>query len=233
MTFVLVHGAYHGPWVWETLRGELEARGHASVAVDLPIEDPTAGHDAYVAAITTVVSDVADPVLVGHSMAGLIVPVAAAEVAVSRIALVCAYLPKPGMTFNAQRAVESMEGRFTGPMEFEDRGDGTWMIGDATARGLFYSGIPESVATAAVARLRPQAYGLFDEVCPLERLPDASWSLIAARDDPAVGFDWAMRAGPSRLGVATTVIEGGHSPMLGRPGELADVLVAFAERPAP
>src|SRR5260221_10947192 len=35
-TFVLVHGAWHGAWCWERLVPELEARGHASIAMDLP-----------------------------------------------------------------------------------------------------------------------------------------------------------------------------------------------------
>ena len=27
-TFSLVHGAWHGGWMWNRLRAELEARGH-------------------------------------------------------------------------------------------------------------------------------------------------------------------------------------------------------------
>ena len=43
-TFVLVHGGYHGGWCWELLIAELEARGHATIAPDLPCDDPDAGN---------------------------------------------------------------------------------------------------------------------------------------------------------------------------------------------
>jgi pimeloyl-ACP methyl ester carboxylesterase len=33
---VLVHGAWHGAWCWAALQAELENRGIASLAVDLP-----------------------------------------------------------------------------------------------------------------------------------------------------------------------------------------------------
>ncbi|HET7846218.1 MAG TPA: hypothetical protein VFL72_01925 [Acidimicrobiia bacterium] len=43
MDFILVHGAYHGAWCWELVGRDLTDRGHRVVAMDLPIEDPTAG----------------------------------------------------------------------------------------------------------------------------------------------------------------------------------------------
>ena len=33
--YVLVHGAYHGPWCWEKVSERLRARGHDTVEVDL------------------------------------------------------------------------------------------------------------------------------------------------------------------------------------------------------
>ncbi|MGA0194495.1 MAG: alpha/beta fold hydrolase, partial [Ilumatobacteraceae bacterium] len=33
---VLVHGAWHGAWCWAPLQTELDRRGIASLAVDLP-----------------------------------------------------------------------------------------------------------------------------------------------------------------------------------------------------
>ena len=37
MDFLLVHGAYHGPWCWSLLQPELIARGHTITVVDLPV----------------------------------------------------------------------------------------------------------------------------------------------------------------------------------------------------
>lgn len=41
--FCLVHGSYQGAWAWDLLIPELEARGHRAVAMELPIDDPSAG----------------------------------------------------------------------------------------------------------------------------------------------------------------------------------------------
>jgi Alpha/beta hydrolase family len=67
-TFALVHGAWHGPWCWERLRPELEARGHRILAVDLPSEDPSLGSADYAAVVTRALDDFDDDVVVvGHS----------------------------------------------------------------------------------------------------------------------------------------------------------------------
>lgn len=40
--FCLVHGAFQGTWCWDLLIPYLEAQGHKTVAIDLPIEDASA-----------------------------------------------------------------------------------------------------------------------------------------------------------------------------------------------
>lgn len=66
-TFGLVHGAYHGGWCWERLTPELESRGHRTLTVDLPNEDPDAGHSPFVsepgalAAVLDEISKVTEP----------------------------------------------------------------------------------------------------------------------------------------------------------------------------
>jgi pimeloyl-ACP methyl ester carboxylesterase len=63
-TFVLVHGAGHGAWCWERTERDLAARGHSSVAVDLPLTS--------LEEVAAVVCDCLDAleepaILVGHS----------------------------------------------------------------------------------------------------------------------------------------------------------------------
>ncbi len=79
---LFVHGAWHGAWCWERFAGWFSARGWATHAVDLP------GHGAspsrrslrwtstreYVEAVAEAVGELPrPPVLVGHSMGGLVV----------------------------------------------------------------------------------------------------------------------------------------------------------------
>ena len=54
-TFVLVPGAGGQGWYWHLVAAELERRGHAAVAVDLPTDDDSAGLAAYTDAVVTAV----------------------------------------------------------------------------------------------------------------------------------------------------------------------------------
>src|SRR6266567_135170 len=105
MHFVLVHGAYHGAWCWDELRTELERGGHSSTAVELPIEDPDAGAERYVDEVLQAVPRHADAVvMVGHSLAGLTIPIAASRTRTAMTIYLCALLPVPGLSWDAQRA---------------------------------------------------------------------------------------------------------------------------------
>ena len=63
--------------VLDFLRPELERLGHRVITVDLPISDPGLGAADYAATVERALEDVERPILLGHSMAGLVVPVVA------------------------------------------------------------------------------------------------------------------------------------------------------------
>ena len=44
-TFLLIHGQWHDGESWEPVAGLLRARGHATLAPDLPFDDPAAGYE--------------------------------------------------------------------------------------------------------------------------------------------------------------------------------------------
>ncbi len=79
-TFVLVHGAWHGPWAWERLTPFLRQAGARTTTPALTL-DGDAGLDTHVhevlGALEAVATDGEDVVLVGHSYAGLVVRQAA------------------------------------------------------------------------------------------------------------------------------------------------------------
>ena len=56
-------------------------------------------------------------------------------------------------------------------------------------------------------------------------VPSAS---VIARDDRSIAVPWSRRAARERLGVEPVELDGGHSPFMSRPAELADVLTALA-----
>ncbi len=56
-TYVLIHGAGDVGWYWHLLEAELRARGHDTVAPDLPCEDDAAGLPEYANSVADAVSD--------------------------------------------------------------------------------------------------------------------------------------------------------------------------------
>lgn len=222
---MLVHGGYHGAWCWDFLSPELVRLGHRVIAVDLPISDPTLGAADYARTVAEAIDPGSVPMIVGHSMAGVVIPFLPAIRPVQRLVFLAAFLPRPGHSVNDQRSTEAIDGRVAlRTNEFTDLGDDVWMIGPNTATELFYHDAPASSARWAAQRLRPQAYRAMSEVTPLVEWPDVPCSFILCREDRALNPDWARNAARDRLGVTALELPGGHSPFLTRARDLAGLL---------
>jgi pimeloyl-ACP methyl ester carboxylesterase len=76
---LLVHGGLHGPWCWDAFAGRLSDHGHDVRAVQLRGHDQRPGRlwyrlGHYVEDVRRAAADFAEPpILVGHSMGGLLV----------------------------------------------------------------------------------------------------------------------------------------------------------------
>jgi pimeloyl-ACP methyl ester carboxylesterase len=76
-TFVLVHGAWHGPWAWDRVVPLLDEAGVRTITPDLSAVEDRGLHD-HAGAVVDALDAVQDEiVLVGHSYAGLVVREAA------------------------------------------------------------------------------------------------------------------------------------------------------------
>ncbi|HEX4324239.1 MAG TPA: alpha/beta fold hydrolase [Gaiellaceae bacterium] len=199
-TFSLVHGAWHGGWCWDAVRAELEAGGHAVHTPDLPCEDVAAGVEECAAAVP------AADVVVGHSLGGLTIPYVEAGTHVFLAALV-------GGTGGPDVFVPGFgDGRTRdelGRSYYPDPAD--------AAAELQY---PSESAPLA-SRLRPQA--------PLDPDPlavERPVYVVCARD-AVIRPEWQRHLARDVLGVEPLELDSGHSPMLERPRELADLLDAL------
>ncbi|MEI9920932.1 MAG: alpha/beta fold hydrolase [Bacteroidota bacterium] len=106
-TYVLVHGAWQAPYVWETVSADLQAEGHTVVLVELPghgsDKTPTytlsldAYRDKVIEAINKIDGQV---ILVGHSMGGMVVTHVAEKIPtkISRLVYIGAFVPTSGQT---------------------------------------------------------------------------------------------------------------------------------------
>ena len=96
-TIVMVHGAFCGGWAFERFREPFEARGWTVVAPDLPGRDgAVAGFSMsdYAKAIAKVCEGLAErPILVGHSMGGLLCQMVARRTRARALALLAPSAP--------------------------------------------------------------------------------------------------------------------------------------------
>jgi len=214
-----VHGSWHGAWCWAFLADELAARGHRAITVDLPAEDPTAGAREYAAVVAAALPG-PDAVLVGHSLAGLTVPVVAAANPVRQVVYLAAMLPEPGRSV-AEGERQTVRGLGRGQTRHAD-GSTSWEPAAAVER-LFPDSPPDRAAWAA-ARLRRQHWLVMQEVTPLASWPDVPSTYLRCAGDTVIDGDWAARAVPARLGIQPVTVPGDHSPFLSRPAALADLL---------
>jgi pimeloyl-ACP methyl ester carboxylesterase len=229
-SFALVHGAWHGAWCWDALAAELRAAGHSVSAAELPMEDLGAGCERYAELVAAACDGAEAPIVVGHSMGGLTIPLVAALRPVRMLVYLCALVPRPGRSPFALDAGEppiqpagfAASGR-------DAAGRSYWNAADSTA--ALYADCAPDVAAAACARLRPQAPRPSTEPCPLDALPGVAVASVIATDDAAVRPEWSRWTARRRLGVEPVELPGGHSPMLSRPAALAQALDAVSRAP--
>ena len=69
---------------------------------------------------------------------------------------------------------------------------------------------------------------MFAEPWPLDGWPEVPTRVLAPRDDRLFPLDFQRRIARERLGLEVDEMDGGHLPMLSRPGQLAARLVELA-----
>jgi hypothetical protein len=228
--FVLVHGGWHGAWCWDDEVAALTRRGHTATAVELPSDDNAAGAARYADVVAAAVREPGRDVVVGHSLAGLVIPLVPERVPVGALVFLASLLPDPGRSWGDQLATsrpmaEWFYAHGLPKQGRDEQGRSTWPSDVASA--LFYHDCPPAVAEAAAARLRPQAPTPITETTPLAAFPDVPMHYIGCRGDRAVSGDWARSTARERLGVDTTWIQGSHSPFLADADGLAELVISL------
>ena len=233
--YVLVHGACHGAWCWDEVAPRLRAKGHRVVTLDLPghgrraAEVRRASVEAYGRAVAEAMAQegVSRGVLVGHSMAGLVIP-KAAELAPARVAhlvfLAAVVVPHGG---SLAQTLMTSAGRAMVMGNAAARGDGTFLYPAEMAWARWMGDMPRSDprVSSAISLLTPQAVRPFVEPMALRafygmRVPRTYIRCLADKVVlPAKAAECA-----ARLGVTPVDMDCAHNAMLSRPDELVRIL---------
>jgi pimeloyl-ACP methyl ester carboxylesterase len=213
-TFVLIHGAGDVGWYWHLVEAELRQRGHDVVAPDLPCDDDSAGLPEYADTVTRSIGDRVDLVVVAQSLGGFTAPLVCERVPVRLLELVAPMIPAPG---------EAAADYWTNTRYDEEVRE---HYDDEIA--LFYQDVPADLASEALRRGRRQSEARLHEPSPLGAWPDIPTRVLLCRDDRLFPAPFLRRVSRERLGITPDELDGGHTPALSRPKELADRLEAYA-----
>jgi pimeloyl-ACP methyl ester carboxylesterase len=214
-TYVLIHGAGDVGWYWHLVESELRARGHDTVAPDLPIEDDDAtfaDHARVVLDAIEALPDREEIVVVGQSWGGYVAPIVADRAGADRLILVAGMIPQPGET--------------AGEM-WEATGWRMPRAEDPSAVGVFYDDVDPDLAAEAVSKERRQSESTGKEPWPLAAWPVIPTHFILCRNDRFFPADWLRRIVRERLHIDPDEIDSGHTPALSHPTELVELMESY------
>jgi pimeloyl-ACP methyl ester carboxylesterase len=222
-TLVLIHGAWHGPWVWVRVEPHLVSAGWRVITIKLPSVadgcDPGIGMMADAEFIHRQLIDIGEPVVVvAHSYAGVPATQAAAGLLnVRHIIYLSAFQLDIGDSLLSVLAGETPS---------------WWQINPPITtvrnpRDLFYNDMTPEDAAWAAAQLKPHNYAIVTEA-----LTQAAWHTIPStyvvceQDQcllPAIQETMATRATQIRR------LPTSHSPFLSQPSATARLIAEIAQ----
>jgi pimeloyl-ACP methyl ester carboxylesterase len=226
-TFVLVHGAYQGGWIWQPVATRLRTAGHTAYA---PTLDGCAERHHLVRAGITVdthaqeiaqllfYEDLRDVVLAGTSAGGMVI-VKAAELArdrIARLAFVDALALMPGERVDAivKRPAPNRVGELTTGPTKED------------AANRMFKDLEPVLRAWALERITPHPVAALEAPMVATSFWDQKWSASVIRCRQAANPpETHQRRTAERLGAPYAEMETGHYPMLSAPDELTKLLV--------
>jgi pimeloyl-ACP methyl ester carboxylesterase len=218
MNIVLLHGGWHGAWMWREVAAILESRGHATTAVDLPFT----GFADDVAAARTAIDDAGPGAVVcAHSYGGLVMSEAARGLPVVHLIYLAAFMVEEDEDWIASW--------YAVPTPLHAAlvvTDGVVTIEPTKAHESFYGDSDEETVRMVLPHLRgmPSVERRPHRRAPAWREVPSTY-VVCTRDraiDPEVQRAMALHA--------TNVVElaADHSPFLTIPDQVAAIIAAHA-----
>ncbi len=227
-TYVLVHGAYQGGWIWKPVAGRLRAAGHLVHAPSLDgcgdrhhaiRPGITVGTHAQEIAQLLFYEDLRDVVLVGTSSGGMVVTKAAelARERLARLVFVDALALLPGERVDdivTRRGPRETTAVATGPTR-------------ADAEQRLFSDLDPDMRAWALARYTLHPIAAADGPMEPTTFWDQPWQATVIRCRRSVNPPEAhQRRTADKLKAAWHELDTGHYPMLSEPEALSRLLLS-------
>jgi hypothetical protein len=186
---------------------ELQKRGHETLCVDLPINEPEAGAERYAHVIAEALNGIKQrAIVVAHSASGMFLPLVPNYHHIAHMVFLAAVIPESGKSlmerFQMDRHMFNAE----------------WVAKDPTkdfsvAREFLFHDCDTAVASWAVTTIRLMyARGAMEEPCPLHSWPSAPSTYILPTDDRTISPAWWRKEAERLLGFPPLDIAGRTLP---------------------
>ena len=230
-TYLFLHGALRGAWLWDKLIPLLQKGGAKGIALDLPghgkRENDRTGVNmsSYIKDVLSYIekNDLRDLILVGHSMSGIVITKVADEMPerIRHLVYLAAVVPRDGdalidlLAKERQENLRKLAGKadeIYGPL--------------ASLRPLYFTDLEGEIKDYYIKKLTPQPLAVFFETVRLKRFTDLKIprTYILGLRDMSIPPE-LTRGFAERLGVKPVEIDAGHDMMVSRPEEVAEVLL--------
>jgi pimeloyl-ACP methyl ester carboxylesterase len=237
-TFVLVHGAWQGPYVWSTVKMQLERKGQKVIVVELPGHgnDTTAAvtlsinayRDKVVAAISSTSGKV---ILAGHSMGGVVISAVAEQIPdrIKKLVYVGAFLPANGQSLLdlAFQDTQSLLGASLIPSADQLTLD----IIRPNIVSIFCQDASDEMKNLVVAKFRVEAAIPFTNKAVLtdSKFGAVDKYYVSTLQDHAIGINLQNQMIAAAHISKVYSINTGHCPFLSKPDELVNIFLGIVK----
>ena len=232
-TIVLVHGAWSDVSAWDSVRPILVANGLNVITVNLPGHGndktpfPSITLQSYVDAVKKAIGTQNNVILVGHSMAGIVISQVAENMpgSIKKLVYLAAYLPQNGQSLLDIAKTDA--GSHVGKYLKIDEQNSTVAIDKEGAVDIFVADAPESVQAKFALGVQPDPFVPFITPVKLsaEHFGATEKVYIYTTNDHAVSYP-AQQVMATSMQVKTKyTLESSHTPFISMPDQLASILI--------
>jgi pimeloyl-ACP methyl ester carboxylesterase len=236
-TIILVHGAWSDASAWQQVKPILEAHGHEVIAVNLPGHgtDTTSfaiiSFQSYVDMVKKAIGDRKNVILVGHSMAGLVISQVAEEIPaqIKKLVYLGAYFPKTGESLLslAKQDAASHVGKYLKI----DQATGSASIAKEGIIDAFAADAPATVQDYIIQNFKPEP--LAPLVTPVtlseKKFGSVKKVYIHTLNDNAVSYPFQQIMVKNGHVSKEYSLPSSHTPFISMPEKLATTLLAASK----
>lgn len=235
-TFVLVHAAWQGPYAWETVKTGLLKEGFQVEVIQLPGHgsdqtDPRRiNMEVYIKHVTDAIIAIGtEVILLGHSLAGMIISGVAEEIPelIKGLVYIAAYVPENGQSAYGISRQDKQSLLGASLLVSEDQSE--FDVKEKDIINIFAQDSDTAAQSQILINYRPEPAAPFSDAV---RLTTAKFGrvtkyYIETLKDNGIGNDLQKEmirtAGISQV----YTIDAGHSPSLSKPEEVTHILTTI------